>query len=166
MIALRLTFCSLLLLFGSTGVMAAEPVQQKATPTSTKAFFNTYKSPQCGCCKDWVKHMSDAGFEMRDGGTENLSAIKRQYGIQPGNQSCHTAVHSATDYVFEGHIPAHLIARFLEEKPEGALGLAVPGMPIGSPGMEMGDRYDSYDVIMLMQDGSSHPYAHVKGNHH
>ena len=86
--------------------------------------------------------------------------IKQRFGIAPQYQSCHTGV-SADGFVFEGHVPARLIKKFLAEKPAGAIGLAVPGMPIGSPGMEMDERITPYDVLQLNKDGSTSVYSHV-----
>ncbi|MCF7982005.1 MAG: hypothetical protein K9K86_08470 [Pseudomonadales bacterium] len=89
----------------------------------------------------------------------NVSAIKAKYGIEPRYRSCHTAV--VDGYVFEGHIPAHVIRQFLTEKPQNVIGLSVPGMSAGSPGMEVGDRHDSYDVLLLKQDGSTQVYVYI-----
>ncbi|PCJ19255.1 MAG: metal-binding protein [Gammaproteobacteria bacterium] len=119
-----------------------------------------YKSPTCACCGEWVDHLTNAGFTTETHNTQNLSPIKSKYNISPRYQSCHTGVMG--DYVFEGHIPATIIQRFLKEKPAGAFGLTVPGMPIGSPGMEMGDRYDDYDVLLLKNDGSTEVYQQVR----
>lgn len=92
--------------------------------------------------------------------SQDLNPIKEKYGISPSHQSCHTGV--AGGYIFEGHIPAPIIQQFLSEKPGNAIGLSVPGMPIGSPGMEMGDRIDDYDVIMIKKDGSSEVYQRIR----
>lgn len=118
-----------------------------------------YKSPTCGCCGAWVDHMTGAGFIATVHDQENLSPIKNKLGIRSDLQSCHTAV--VNDYVFEGHIPADIIQQFLEEAPRDAIGLAVPGMPVGSPGMEMGDRFQAYDVLLLKSNGSTSVYAHI-----
>jgi len=126
--------------------------------------MNVYKSPTCGCCGDWVTHVNQAGFATRSYDINNLTQLKADKGLKPEYRSCHTAV-SKEGYIFEGHVPAKYIQQFLAEQPEGALGLSVPGMPVGSPGMEMGDRYDSYDVLQINLDGTSLVYAHVKGNH-
>lgn len=123
--------------------------------------MEVFKQASCGCCGTWIDHIESAGFEVRATNLEDLNAIKDQFGIQPRYQSCHTGV--VDGYIFEGHIPASLVQRFLEEKPGGAIGLAVPGMPVGSPGMEMGERFDSYDVLLLQSDGSSEVYAHIDG---
>ena len=90
----------------------------------------------------------------------NLNKLKSDKGISPRYQSCHTAV-SKDGYVFEGHIPADIIQRFLANPPPNAIGLAVPGMPAGSPGMEMGSRHDEYDVFLLSKDGGDVVYEHI-----
>ena len=92
--------------------------------------------------------------------TSNLQTLKDQYDIGLRYRSCHTGV-SKDGYVFEGHIPAKLVQRFLADPPEGAIGLAVPGMPVGSPGMEVGDKFMAYQVLLLMKDGSVKVYETV-----
>ena len=91
---------------------------------------------------------------------ENLNKLKSDMGISPRYQSCHTAV-SKDGYVFEGHVPADIIHRFLTNPPPNAIGLAVPGMPVGSPGMEMGNRHDEYDIFLLNKDGNDVVYEHI-----
>jgi hypothetical protein len=122
--------------------------------------LDIYKSPTCGCCELWVEHVETQGFKSSVQHPDDLNAIKDKFGIKPQYQSCHTAV-SADGYVFEGHIPARLVKQFLAEKPENALGLAVPGMPLGSPGMEVDDRITPYDVLLLRKDGTTSVYARV-----
>ncbi|WP_420632823.1 DUF411 domain-containing protein [Candidatus Palauibacter sp.] len=117
--------------------------------------IKVYKSPTCGCCALWVDHMREAGFELDVEDTLDMVGVKLDAGLPLQLQSCHTAL--VGDYVFEGHIPADVIARFLAEAPS-ARGLAVPGMPIGSPGMEFGDRVDPYDVIQFDAEGSTSVY--------
>lgn len=131
-----------------------------ATVSNTQADFQVYKSPTCGCCGDWIDHLSDAGFSSGTHHPDDMGGLKAELGISPGYQSCHTAV-SQQGYVFEGHVPASVIADFLAAPPADALGLAVPGMPVGSPGMEMGDRFDPYNVLLLKRDGSSEIYRHI-----
>lgn len=120
------------------------------TPT-----IKVYKSPTCGCCALWVDHMREAGFELDVEDTDDMIGVKIDAGLPLQLQSCHTAL--VGGYVFEGHIPAEVIARFLAEKP-AASGLAVPGMPVGSPGMEFGDRVDPYDVIRFDDAGNTSVY--------
>ena len=114
-----------------------------------------YKTPTCGCCSEWVKHLQEAGFEVETRDLDNLTAIKAELGVDPKLQSCHTAV--VGDYVVEGHVPADVIARILEEEPNIA-GVAVPGMPVGSPGMEMGSRVDPYEIIAFDHEGNAKVY--------
>jgi len=141
-----------------------EPSKSAASeaPKTTGLTLDVYKSPTCGCCEGWIDHLEGEGFKTLIHHPSDLNAIKQQHGISPSVQSCHTAV-SNQGYVFEGHIPADLIKRFLDNPPEGAIGLAVPGMPIGSPGMEMGDRYDDYSVMLIGKDGSAEVYQQIKG---
>lgn len=135
---------------GQAASMSAVPVSEVVT---------VYKSASCGCCADWVEHMREAGFEVeaRDVPDADLPAIKAEHGVGLSHQSCHTAV--VGDYVVEGHVPADLVRRMLEEQPDIA-GLAVPGMPLGSPGMEVPDgTTQAYDVIAFTDDGEQRVYA-------
>jgi hypothetical protein len=119
-----------------------------------------YKSATCGCCNAWVEHLKAAGFNVRVHDVDNLAAIKERVGIPYGMGSCHTA--QIGDYFIEGHVPASDIRRLLQEKPK-AKGLTVPGMPIGSPGMESVAReIQDYEVYLVGTDGqttvfSKHP---------
>jgi hypothetical protein len=108
-----------------------------------------YKSPTCGCCKAWVDHLEENGFTVEVHDRYDMPLIKQQMGVPRNLQSCHTA--QVGDYVIEGHVPASEIARLIAEKP-AVKGLTVPGMPMGSPGME-GPRNDPYDVLTF-QDGN------------
>lgn len=117
---------------------------------------DVYKSPTCGCCSKWVDHLKANGFTVRGHDTENVAAHKIRLGVPVGYGACHTA--EVNGYVIEGHVPAKEITRLLKEKPR-ARGLVVPAMPAGSPGMEIGDRKDSYDVILVDRDGSTRTYA-------
>ena len=121
--------------------------------------IDVYKSPTCGCCGAWVEHLQQAGFRTRVEHPANLDKLKQQLGIAPQWQSCHTAVNSG--YFFEGHIPAAVMQRFLQERPQDVAGLAVPGMPMGSPGMDVDGQFQPYDVIKIHKDGSHSVYARV-----
>ncbi|MGD8233353.1 DUF411 domain-containing protein [Vibrio sp. TRT 1302] len=121
-----------------------------------------HKSPYCGCCTEWTKHMQDAGFTVEEKLHENMNPIKQKLGITPELTSCHTA--EINGYVFEGHIPAEDIQAFLENPPRNAKGLAVPGMPMGSPGMEYGNEKDEYSVYAFNEKGQVFEYRHYKGN--
>lgn len=116
-----------------------------------------YKSPTCGCCEMWVEHMRAAGFRIEVTNTEDMGALKSQAGVPVGKGSCHTA--KVGDYYVEGHVPASDVKRLLAEKPD-ARGLIVPGMVLGSPGMEQGGVRQSYDVLLLAKDGSTTVFAH------
>jgi len=129
-------------------------------PANKMASLDVYKSPTCGCCEKWIEHLETTGFATLIHHPTDLNEVKQSNAIAPRYQSCHTAV-STEGYVFEGHIPAHLIQRFLSNPPQNAIGLAVPGMPVGSPGMEMGDRNDSYNILLLKTDGSAEVYASI-----
>lgn len=114
-----------------------------------------YKTPACGCCEYWAVHLEENGFKVKREDLNSLAQTKMQYGIPPHLSSCHTAV--VDGYTVEGHVPADVISRMLRERPD-IRGLAVPGMPIGSPGME-GPNPQPYDVLALMNDGSTQVYA-------
>lgn len=112
-----------------------------------------HKSESCGCCGLWADHMREAGFQVEVRNTEDMNPIKKELGIPAGKGSCHTA--EVGGYFIEGHVPAEDVKRLLMEKPD-ARGLAVPGMPAGSPGMEMPDgRVQPYTVELVGQDGST-----------
>ena len=125
--------------------------------------LDVYMTRTCGCCGLWVDHAEEQGFHTVVTYMEHdeLTREKLDLGIGLRLQSCHTAV-SSDGYVFEGHLPARLIHSFLDDVPAGARGLAVPGMPIGSPGMEMGDRFEPYDVLLVKEDGSIEVYARIE----
>lgn len=115
-----------------------------------------YKDPNCGCCKNWIEHLRKHAFEVSARDTSDLAGIKTANRVPEQLYSCHTALIGG--YVVEGHVPAADIRRLLQEKPRIA-GIAVPGMPIGSPGMEQGSRVDRYDVIAFNRDGSTYVFA-------
>ncbi|MEM5528584.1 DUF411 domain-containing protein [Gammaproteobacteria bacterium AS21] len=121
--------------------------------------MTVYKSSSCGCCTAWVDHMKDTGIKTSVRHPSNLNIIKQKMGVKPAYHACHTAIMQG--YVFEGHIPAAAIEQFLQDKPANAIGLAVPGMPMGSPGMETNKAFKAYQVLLLNKDGSSTPYASV-----
>jgi hypothetical protein len=126
-----------------------------ATPSVTPVSIKVYKTPTCGCCKAWVEHIEQNGFKAEVVDMPDLSAVKTKYGVAPQHQSCHTAV--VGNYTIEGHVPADLIMKLVNEKPDIA-GLAVPGMPMGSPGME-GATKESYDVLTFDRAGRTTVYA-------
>jgi hypothetical protein len=115
-----------------------------------------YKTPTCGCCGKWVAHLRAAGFKVRTVDTEDLAPIRREWQLPPQLASCHTA--KVGRYVIEGHVPAADIRRLLETRPR-VDGLAVPGMPIGSPGMEQGSVVEPYDVLSFNAAGETRVFA-------
>ena len=116
-----------------------------------------YRSASCGCCIKWGSHIASAGFRLDDRITEDMKTVKKARGINSNQASCHTAV--VKGYVIEGHVPASAIKRLLKEKPN-IRGLAVPGMPIGSPGMEMaGVEPENYVVLAIAHDGTTSVFA-------
>ena len=137
-----------LIITGCTLTQGLAPISQVALANE----INVFRSPTCGCCGLWIEHMREAGFQVNDQITEDMTAIKEQYGVPENLKSCHTTV--VDGYVVEGHIPAEDVARLLTEKPDIA-GIAVPGMPIGSPGMESGNYVEPYTVFAFENDGST-----------
>jgi len=125
--------------------------------------LTVYKNPGCGCCSAWAERMQAAGFDVSVTERSAQNTGKWQMGVAAEHQSCHTAV-SESGFVFEGHVPASIIRRFFDEQPADAKGLSVPGMPVGSPGMESGNRIDPYDVLLLKADGTVEVFAHIEGN--
>jgi len=149
-----------LALLALTACSNESPAAGESPKKAAAVELTTYKSASCGCCKQWVAHAEESGFSVSTHDVADLNAVKEQHAIEPRFQSCHTSV-SAEGYVFEGHIPAKLIRRFLQSPPAGARGLAVPAMPLGSPGMEYGDRFTPYQVWQLNSDGSQQVYATI-----
>ncbi|WP_107670543.1 DUF411 domain-containing protein [Cyanothece sp. BG0011] len=117
--------------------------------------MTVYRSPSCGCCGIWVDHAKKHGFEITDIKTDDMASIKQKHNISSDLESCHTAI--IDGYVMEGHIPADDIKRFLKEKPD-MIGLSVPGMPIGTPGMEAGNTKQPFAVFAINKDGSAQVY--------
>jgi len=155
----------------SSGVAAPEPPAPAATSsaevdTATPAMTPVdaslplvvvHKSPSCGCCVAWVEHMQRAGFVVEVRNVDNLDPVKTRVGVPAGKGSCHTA--EVGGYFVEGHVPADDVKRLLAERPD-AKGLTVPGMPMGSPGMEVPDgRVQAYTVELVGRNGATSAYA-------
>ena len=113
--------------------------------------MTVYRSPSCGCCGVWVEHAQKHGFKIKDIKTEEMEAIKQKHNVPAELASCHTTI--IDGYIMEGHIPADDIKRFLAEKPDDLVGLAVPGMPIGTPGMEARDIKQPFQVLAFNDKG-------------
>ena len=139
--------------------LALTPVAFAASPGVP---LEVWKDPSCGCCQDWVTHMEANGFVVKVHDTGN-NAVRAQLRIDRKYGSCHTAV--VGGYAIEGHVPAREVKRLLKERP-AAIGLAAPGMPVGSPGMDgevYGGRRDEYSVMLLARDGSASVYQKYPG---
>ena len=144
----RLLLASLVL--GLPGLALAAPAKVKV---------EVWKSPYCGCCKDWVAHLESSGFAVSVHEVGDLDGARRQLGMPERYASCHTA--KVAGYLLEGHVPAADIRRLRADKPK-AIGLAVPGMPVGSPGMDgpvYNGRRDPYDVLLVQGDGLASVFA-------
>ena len=151
-------FLNLIFVIFSISISSSE----QGYPSSQNKFsLLVHKTPTCGCCKKWVKHLEANSFSTMIKDHQNLQKVKEQHSIKPKYQSCHTAV-SQDGYIFEGHIPSEFIKQFLANPEADAIGLTVPGMPLGSPGMEVEGRFTPYDVLVLYKDGSSKVYAEVR----
>lgn len=133
-----------------TPIASAEP----------SADFVVYKNPQCDCCNKWISHVREAGYSVLIPKSSNMRSIKQKFGVNPKYQSCHTAVHQQSGLVFEGHVPVNHISALINDHQADDIGLAVPGMPVGSPGMEMGNRKDPYTVLLLKRSAKPTPFAY------
>lgn len=134
---------------GGVGLLGLQTSAQAAEIT-------VYKDPNCGCCGQWVDHVEAAGFAVTVHDTRDLGRIKAELGVPEDLHSCHTA--TVDGYIVEGHVPAADIKRLLADRPE-AHGIAVPGMPIGSPGMEQESRREPYRVILFQINGNRSVFA-------
>jgi len=137
------------------GVGAAIVVAPRLARALAPTPMTVYKSPTCGCCKEWIKYVETNGFSCKVIERDDLAPIKRQLGVPRNMESCHTAI--VGRYLVEGHVPADLIKEVLAKQP-AILGLAVPGMVVGSPGMETGPA-QPYKVMAFTKDGTSRVYA-------
>ena len=133
------------------------PVADVQTQASSLPAMTVHRHPSCGCCGGWVEHMRAAGFPVQVNNVHDVMAPKRRLGVPDSHASCHTT--EVGGYVVEGHVPASDILRLLREKPR-ARGLVLPGMPLGSPGMEVPDgRIEAFTVQLLGNDGSLRDYS-------
>lgn len=128
----------------------------KALPPDAPQMM-VYKTSTCQCCSRWLAHLHDHGIATKVELAKDLAPVRGRLGVPERLASCHTGVIGG--YLVEGHVPAEDIQRLLQERPK-AMGIAVPGMPVGSPGMEMGDRQDSYDVLLFDEAGKTQVFAH------
>lgn len=132
----------------------------QALPTTQKAAMTVYRDPSCGCCEAWARIARDAGYQVTLLDDNNMPAVKQRLGLPAELASCHTAV--VDNYVVEGHVPLDQIDRLLRERPSDISGIAVPGMPIGSPGMEVpGGRTEPYQVIAFDAESKTSVYSSI-----
>lgn len=145
------------------GIASIGPLLALPAAAQAALSMRVFKDPDCGCCAAWIDIMQRDGFELEvhNSSWEALSRLKARSGIPEQMVSCHTA--EVGGYVIEGHVPPADIRRLLTERPD-ALGLSVPGMPIGSPGMGPEESRDSYSVHLIRKDGSTEVFAHYEGN--
>jgi hypothetical protein len=146
--------CALRLPLAALGALAMNHPLSALAATSPDP-ITVWKTPNCGCCQGWVLHLRDNGFQVMTNDVPDTAPIRKKLGLPATFGSCHTA--QLGTYVLEGHVPAQEIRRLLLEQPK-AVGLAVAGMPVGSPGMEMGEARDAYDVLLVQADGTSRIY--------
>ncbi|WP_238152187.1 DUF411 domain-containing protein [Microbulbifer sp. A4B17] len=123
--------------------------------------FIVYKHPLCFCCNKWVDYLRENDIAVSSSSELNMTKVRQQWGIPRGMEGCHTAVWH-NKYVFEGHVPVSYILRFLSSPPEGGIGLVVPGMPIGSPGMEVDGKFEPYNIYLLLKGGDYRPFARIE----
>lgn len=147
---------------------ASTPAAPTALPDEVEKYgvdpallaFTVFKDPSCGCCGGWVEHAEANGFSVAIEHPEVLGEVFSEHNIPVDLQSCHLA-QSAGGAVFVGHVPVPFILRYLKEPPSGARGLTVPAMPVGTPGMEMGEEFEPYEVLTLTTDGPPEVFAKV-----
>jgi hypothetical protein len=142
-----------LLLASAVGVVFSGAAQAQSRPDRT---LTVYKSPTCACCDGWIAHMRQAGFTTTVRVTSDVRAVRLARGLPDALASCHTGVIGG--YAVEGHVPAADVVRLLAERPE-AVGIAVPGMPLGSPGMEAGGRREPFDTVLVLRSGATRVFA-------
>lgn len=137
--------------------LMAVPALGVAAESGAKDLIKIYKTESCGCCRLWVNHLQQAGFAVEVQNLEDLGPIKQRVGLPYGLGSCHTA--EVGGYFIEGHVPAQDVKRLLRERP-AARGLTVPGMPLGSPGMEVpSGEVQPYDVLLVDKDGKTSVFS-------
>jgi hypothetical protein len=136
--------------------LGAQPSPPRPATGAALPPMTVYKDPNCGCCAEWVKHARKAGFAVTVRDTADMASVKASFGIPSALESCHTARVGA--YAIEGHVPADVILKLLRDQP-AARGLAVPGMPMGSPGMEQGGMKDAFDVVLFDKAGKTRVFA-------
>ncbi len=151
---LNIFFLAIGLLIFNAGIKA------ETLPAAKPIDIVVYRSPTCECCGRWLEHLKKNNFNVKDIVTDDVQAIKNKYGVSEAMASCHTAI--VDGYVIEGHVPANDIMKLLKNKPK-IVGIAVPGMPSGTPGMEMGDRKDAYNVMSFDKENHYEVFSSYEG---
>lgn len=160
-------FLSLVATTTFAGDDTAKTDTTKSSPALDQIQMVIYKNQGCTCCDKWADHLQQTNFETTIEVSDNLYQLKAKLGVHPKLSSCHTGVikqpklSAVKDYVFEGHVPAKFIKQFLAKPPKGAIGLSVPAMPVGSPGMEYQDKFMPYKVFLLRKNGQVTVFASV-----
>jgi hypothetical protein len=143
------------------GHLPTATLQPSSTAADKPIDIVVYRSPTCGCCGKWMEHLKENNFNVKEIRTGEVQEIKDKYGVTQEMASCHTAI--VDGYVIEGHVPANDIKTLLKTKPK-VVGITVPGMPTGTPGMEMGDEKEAYDVMSFDREKHYQIFTSYKGN--
>ncbi len=142
---------AIVMLLGVGFNLQANETQVQPVAEAKSIEIDVYRSPSCGCCSKWIKHLQENQFTVKDYVSNDVQVIKDKYGVPSEMASCHTAI--VNGYVVEGHVPAADIKKLIKVKPN-VIGISVPGMPVGTPGMEMGGKKDPYQVVSFDQEKS------------
>ena len=137
--------------------LAVAPIVTALPPRRARPPMTVYKTPTCGCCKKWVEHLEKSGYKVTAHDVPDVGVYKKRYGVPDSLGSCHTAIVSS-GYIVEGHVPADVIDKLIAQAPKDVIGLAVPGMPAGSPGME-GGAAEKYDIVAFDKAGKTRVFA-------
>lgn len=163
----RTKFLWMLAIFATAGVLLVTTIapmagtESDSLPAADDADIVVFKTPYCGCCHKWIDHLQESGLRVVVKDVASTQPVREKVGVPPTMASCHTAV--AGGYWIEGHVPADIIKELLDKRPSDINGVAVPGMPVGSPGME-GPNPGTYDVVAYSSDGKSRVYATRPGH--
>lgn len=150
-------FAILIALIALPTSVQASGFNSKTQLDSSSLQMTVYRSPYCSCCEGWIDHLKQQGFQINDIKTEEIEAIKQKYHVPDSLASCHTGL--INGYVMEGHVPGDDIQRFLKQK-LNVVGLTVPQMPVGTPGMEMGGKKDPFSVLAFNKKGEVEVFKH------
>lgn len=156
----RFMTLSMMLAFGILSACGQSEDSSSTESSAADRTLTVYKTKSCSCCSEWVDHIQQGGLSAIVVNQDSVAHIKDFYQLPANARSCHTAV-SSEGFVFEGHVPAKFIKQFLSNPPAGSVGLIVPAMPLGSPGMEYQDKFNPYQILSMNQKGVLEPYASI-----